>query len=364
MKVKDVTAVIEQIAPLNYAEDFDNVGILVGNSEDKVTNILVTLDTTPEVVEEAIEKGCSLIVSFHPIIFSGLKKITGKNYVERAVILAIKHGITIYATHTALDNSAVGVNFKIAEQLKLTNTQILIPKQQALKQLVTYIEKNKAQALINALGAAGAGHIGNYDYCNFTNLGNGMFRPLEGANPTIGKINELTKVDEVRIEVVVPTHVEANVMQALRDLHNYEEIAYSLIPLANSNQTIGMGMIGELEEEMDEQVFLLYVKTQMNTPFIRHSQLLGKKIKRVAVLGGSGAFAIKNALAANADIYLTADLKYHDFFMAENKLVLADIGHFESEQHTKNLITSYLKEKFTNFVVFNSGINTNPVNYC
>ncbi len=364
IRVKDVALAMEEIAPLAYAEDFDNVGLLVGDYNNEVTEILVTLDTTLEVVEEAIEKNCNLIMSFHPIIFSGLKKLNGKNYVEKAVMTAIKNGINIYATHTALDNSKVGVNFKISEQLALLNTKILIPKLQTIKQLITYVPTEHAEQLKFALYEAGAGKIGNYDSCGFAIEGEGNYRPTAGANPFIGEIGKLEAVNETRIEVIVPQHLEGDVMNALFKNHPYEEVAYSVISLNNQNNYIGIGMIGELENEMEELDFFNYLKTQMNTPVIRHSKLLNKKIKKVAVLGGSGAFGIKNAISAGADIYITADLKYHDFFTAENKLVLADIGHFESEQFTKNLITSYLKEKFTNFVVFNSGINTNPVNYC
>lgn len=364
MQVKDVAKVMEEIAPLTYAEDFDNVGLLVGDYSNNVTGILVTLDTTEEVVEEAIVKNCNLIISFHPIIFSGLKKLNGNNYVEKAVLKAIKNDISIYATHTALDNSKVGVNFKIAEQLKLTNTTILIPKENTIKQLITYVPTENLDALKNALYEAGAGKIGNYDSCGFSTEGKGNFRPIEGANPFIGEKGKLETVAESRVEVIMPQHLEGGILKALFNNHPYEEIAYSVLNLNNKNKYIGIGMIGELEKEMSEQDFFNYLKEQMNTPMIRHSKLLNKKIKKVAVLGGSGAFAIKNAKNAGADIYITADLKYHDFFSAENKLVLADIGHFESEQFTKNLITSYLKEKFTNFVIFNSGINTNPVNYC
>jgi len=364
MQVKDVAKVMEEIAPLTYAEDFDNVGLLVGDYSNDVTGILVTLDTTEEVVEEAIAKNCNLIISFHPIIFSGLKKLNGNNFVEKAVLKAIKNDINIYATHTALDNSKVGVNFKIAEQLRLTNTSILIPKENTIKQLITYVPTENLAALKNALYEAGAGKIGNYDSCGFSTEGKGNFRPIEGANPFIGEKGKLESVAESRVEVVMPQHLEGEILKALFNNHPYEEVAYSVINLNNKNKYIGIGMIGELEKEMSEQDFFSYLKTQMNTPMIRHSKLLNKKIKKVAVLGGSGAFAIKNAKNAGADIYITADLKYHDFFSSENKLVLADIGHFESEQFTKNLITSYLKEKFTNFVIFNSGINTNPVNYC
>lgn len=363
MKVKDFTSALEEIAPLNYAEGFDNVGLLVGDYNDEVTKVLVCLDTTPEVVDEAIKEGANLIISFHPIVFSGLKKLNGKTYVERAVIKAIKYGINIYATHTALDNSFDGVNRGIVNQLGLINAKVLIPKNDILKQLVTYVPTEASEKLKLALYEAGAGKIGNYDSCGFLVEGKGNFRPLEGANPTIGKVGDLEEVAETRIEIIVPQHCEGKILNALFANHPYEEVAYSLINLVNKNQYIGLGMIGELESEMDEKSFITYLKDKMNTPIVRHSRLLDKPIKKIAVLGGSGAFAIKNALAAGADAYITSDLKYHEFFSAEDQIVLMDVGHYESEQFTINLISSYLKEKFSNFVIFNSGIITNPVNY-
>ena len=363
MKVKDFTSALEQIAPLNYAEGFDNVGLLVGNYYDEVTKVLVCLDTTPDVVDEAIREGANLIISFHPIVFSGLKKLNGKTYVERAVMKAIKNDINIYATHTALDNSFEGVNRGIVNQLQLKNAQVLIPKKDAIKKLVTYVPSENAEQLKKALYEAGAGKIGLYDSCGFLLEGKGNFRPLNGANPTIGTIGALEEVNETRIEVVVPQHVERHVLSALFQNHPYEEVAYSLISLVNKNQYIGLGMIGELDNEMSEMEFIAFVKEKMNTPVIRHSRLLNKTIKKVAVLGGSGAFAIPNAIASGADAYITSDLKYHEFFSAEDQIILMDIGHYESEQFTINLISSYLKEKFSNFVVFNSGIITNPVNY-
>lgn len=320
MKVKDFTTALEEIAPLNYAEGFDNVGLLVGDYNDEVTKVLVCLDTTPEVVDEAIALGANMIVSFHPIIFSGLKKLTGSSYVERAVIKAIKNGINIYATHTALDNSFEGVNRGIVNQLGLQNAEVLIPKENSIKKLVTYVPTKDLASLKEALYAAGAGHIGNYDSCGFMVEGKGNFRPLDGANPTIGKVGDLEEVNETRIEVVVPQHRESQILKALFEAHPYEEVAYSLINLENKNQYIGLGMVGELEKEMDEQSFIQYVKQKMNTPVIRHSRLLNKPIKKVAVLGGSGAFAIKSALRAGADAYVTSDLKYHDFFRLRIKL--------------------------------------------
>ena len=363
MKVKDFTSELEKIAPLQYAEGFDNVGLLVGDYNDEVTKVLVCLDTTPEVVDEAIAEGANLIISFHPIIFSGLKKFTGKTYVERSVMKAIKHGINIYATHTALDNSFEGVNRGIINQLNLINPTVLIPKEGAIKKLVTYVPQQNAEQLKLALYEAGAGKIGNYDSCAYLLEGKGNFRPLEGANPTIGKIGEIEEVEETRIEVIVPQHLESSILNALFTTHPYEEVAYSLIALTNTNKYIGLGMTGELQQPMEEKEFITYLKEKMNTPLVRHSRFLNRPIKKIAVLGGSGAFAIKNAIASGADAFVTSDLKYHDFFSAEDQIVLMDIGHYESEQFTINLISSYLKEKFTNFVIFNSGIITNPVNY-
>jgi len=363
MKVSEITNQLEKLAPLAYAEDFDNVGLLVGDANAEVSKILVTLDTTGEVVQEAIEKGANLIVSFHPIIFSGMKKITGKNYVERVVQSAIKNDINIYATHTALDNSRLGVNHQIASRLNLQNTEILIPQKDTLRHLVTYVPLESAEKARNALFEAGAGFIGKYDNCSFNLEGTGTFRPNEGANPYKGEIGKTEFSKEERISIIFNKHLESGIFQALRKSHPYEEIAYELFQLENTNQNIGIGMVGELENEMKEEDFLNYLKEKMQAKMVRHSKLTGKKIRKIAVLGGSGSFAIPAAKQSEADVYITADLKYHDFFQAENQILLADIGHYESEQFTKNLLTAYLSEKFPNFAVLKSEINTNPVHY-
>jgi dinuclear metal center YbgI/SA1388 family protein len=363
MKIVEVIQELEKLAPTAYAEGFDNVGLLVGDAHTEVSKILVTLDTLESVIDEAIEKSANLIVSFHPIVFSGLKKLTGKTYVERVVQKAIKHDIAIYATHTALDNSQLGVNYQICQQLKLQNTEILIPQKSTLRQLITYAPLDHAEKVRKAMLEAGAGSVGNYDYCSFNIEGKGTFRATEGANPFLGEIGEVHTENEVRISVIYSKHVESSVLKALRNAHPYEEIAYEILALENQNQTIGMGMMGELETEMSEDAFLDYLKEKMNTEMVRHSKFRNKKIKTVAVLGGSGSFAIPNAKQKGADVFITADLKYHDFFQAENRILLADIGHYESEQFTKNLLTAYLSEKFPNFAVLNSEINTNPVHY-
>ncbi len=363
MKIKDITACIEEIAPLNYAEGFDNVGLLVGNYNAPVSGVLVTLDTLENVVDEAIEKKCNLIVSFHPIIFSGLKKLNGKNYVERVILKAIKNDIAIYAMHTALDNSFKGVNARICEVLGLQNKKILIPQKNTIKKLTTYAPIENAEEVRLALFKAGAGNIGNYDFCSFNTEGLGTYRGNEHSNPVIGEKGKLHTEKETFISVIYEKHIEQHILSALFSAHPYEEVAYDIVPLDNMHQEIGMGMIGELPEEKLASEFLNYVKEKMNAKGIRHSKILDKPIKKVAVLGGSGSFAIDNAIHKGADIYITADVKYHEFYKAEGKLIIADIGHYESEQFTKNLLVEILTKKFPNFAIILSQRNTNPIYY-
>ena len=351
------------MAPLAYAEDFDNVGLLVGNQEEEITGILVCHDALESVIDEAISKKCNLVVCFHPILFSGLKKITGKDYVEKAVIKAIKNDIAIYAVHTALDNHKNGVNKIFCDALGLINTSILIPKQHFIQKLVTYTTPENATQLRTALFEVGAGTIGNYDNCSFNSEGFSTYQGNENSNPVVGKKGELTQTEEIKIEVVFEKQLQSKMLKALFSNHVYEEVAYEIYSLQNVHQNIGLGMVGELEEPLDELAFLNFVKTKMQCGSIRHTTLLNKKISKVAVLGGSGSFAIKNAIQSGADIFLTADLKYHDFYQSENQIVLADIGHFESERYTKNYIVDFLKEKITNFAVVLSEENTNPVKY-
>lgn len=363
MIIKQVIDTLEELAPLYYAEDFDNVGLLVGNANNEVSGILVTLDTLENVVEEAIAKKCNLIVSFHPIIFGGLKKITGSNYVQRVVIKAIKHDIAIYSMHTALDNSNKGVNAKICEVLGLQNPSILIPKAGTIRKLTTYVPKENAHALKTALFHAGAGNIGNYSNCSFTVDGTGSYKANAGANPYIGKIGETHYEDESQISITYDRANEQKIMKALFKNHPYEEVAYELQTLENKNQNIGMGMVGNLEKSMREEEFFEFLKEKMNVSCIRHSDFIGKKIEKVALLGGSGSFAISAAIAANADVFVTSDLKYHQFYEAEGKILLADIGHYETEQFTKNLLVDYLTKKIPNFAVSLSESKTNPIKY-
>jgi dinuclear metal center YbgI/SA1388 family protein len=363
MKIKEILSVLEEMAPLAYAEDFDNVGLLVGDGNADATGVLVCHDALETVIDEAIEKQCNLVVCFHPILFSGLKKITGKNYVERSILKAIKNDISIYAVHTALDNHQAGVNKIFCDALGLINTKVLVPKQNFIQKLVTYTIPENVEQLRNALFDAGAGKIGNYDDCSFNSKGIGTYMGNENSNPEIGERFEFVEAEEIKIEVTFEKYFQPKILKALFSNHVYEEVAYEIYNLENVHQNIGLGMIGELTEEMSELDFLKMVKEKMNCGGIRHTDFLEKKIKKVAVLGGSGSYAIKNAIAAGADVYLTADLKYHNFYEAENKILLADIGHFESERYTKNYIVDYLTKKIPNFAIVLSQINTNPVKY-
>ena len=363
MIVEDFITHLEALAPLAYAEEFDNVGLLVGDKNTKLTGVLVTLDTLETVVNEAIEKKCNLIISFHPIIFKGLKKITGNSYVERVVLKAIENKIAIYAIHTALDNAFEGANAGLCEILGLQNKTVLIPQSGTLKKLTTYVPEESAEAIKTALFKVGAGNIGNYNNCSFNINGEGTFKGNENSNPVIGVKHILQKEKEVQININFEKHLEKTVLKALFQNHPYEEVAYEIITLENTNQHIGMGMIGVLEAPMNGSEFLNFIKNKFNCAVIRHSELLNTTIQKVAVLGGSGSFAIEAAKSAGAQAFITSDLKYHDFFIAENKLLLADIGHYESEQHIKNILVAYLKKKITNFAVVLSTINTNPVKY-
>jgi dinuclear metal center YbgI/SA1388 family protein len=363
MIVQDIMNQLEELAPLAYAEDFDNVGLLVGNKNSEVSGVLITLDTLETVVDEAIKKNCNLIVSFHPIIFKGLKALTGKDYVERTVLKAIKNDIAIYAIHTALDNSIRGVNDIICNTLGLENKKILIPQRGTIKKLTTYVPLGNANTLRAQLFKAGAGNIGNYDNCSFNAQGQGTYRGNENSNPTLGKRGELHEEAEVQISVTFNKHVESKLLRALFEHHPYEEVAFEVATLDNYDQHIGIGMVGELKETQETKAFLKFVKEKMNVSCIKHSEISKEKIKKIAVLGGSGSFAITAAQRAGADILITSDLKYHDFFSAEKKIIVVDIGHYESEQFTKTFLVDYLSQKNTSFAVVLSTTNTNPVKY-
>jgi dinuclear metal center YbgI/SA1388 family protein len=363
MILKEFTSKLDQIFLIKQAEDFDNVGLLCGNPEREVSGVLVCHDALENVVDEAITKNCNVIVTFHPIIFSGLKSITGKNYVEKAVLKAIENKIAIYAIHTAFDNDYFGVNYKICNELGLKNQGILMPKADNLLQLVVYVPTEFSEKVKNALFEAGAGSIGFYDECSFSIKGNGTFRPVEGSNPFLGAHDVRENADEEMIAVIFEKFKKNKILSAMKSAHPYEEVAYQIYTLENENQYVGLGRLGELENEMEEKDFLKFVKEKFNLEMIRHSEFLNKKIKKVGVLGGSGASGISAAKASGCDAYLTGDIKYHDFFAAEKQILICDIGHFESEQFVTEQLVEILSEKFPTFAFLKSTEKTNPVNY-
>lgn len=362
-QIKDIMQVLEQYAPLPYQESYDNAGLQTGDPTDEVKGILLCLDCTETVLEEAIEKGCNMIVAHHPVIFKGIKSLTGKSYVERTIIKAIQNNIAIYASHTNMDSVHNGVNAKIAEKLELQDVKMLSSKPHTLMQLVTYVPIENTDQVLAALHQAGAGQIGEYSNCSFQVQGTGRFTPSENAAPTTGEKCKPEQVQENRIEVVFPAHLKNGVMNALVTAHPYEEVAHYLTSLENQNQEVGIGMVGELKDTLTEEQFLAYLKEKMNLQGLRYTSIGNKEISKVAVCGGAGSFLIKDAIRSGADAFVTGDVKYHEFFDAEGRLLIADIGHYESEVYTKEIFYDTISKNFPNFAVYLSEINTNPIRY-
>lgn len=363
MKIKDITDFLETLAPPDYQESYDNSGLIVGDANTTVKRALITLDVTEEVLDEAIREKCNLVIAHHPIIFGGIKKLNGKNYVERVVIKAIKNNIGIYAIHTNYDNVLEGVNAEICARLGLKGCQILSPKKHLLKKLFTFIPVKHHERVSKAIFDAGAGFIGNYSETSFNAGGTGTFRGNNVANPSIGKKGVLEKVAEIKFETIFPAHMERRVIKALLEAHPYEEVAYDIVQLENAYQKVGSGMVGNLEKPLGEMDFLKMVRKQLKTNGLRYTSLLNKPVKRVAVCGGAGRFLLPDAIGAGADVFITADFKYHDFFDADGRIVVADVGHYESEQFTKELLARELLKKFTTFAALISKTDTNPIKY-
>lgn len=363
MTIQDILIHIERFAAPELQEDWDNAGLITGQRTWPCTGALLCLDATPEVIKEAAAKGCNLVIAHHPILFKGVKKLNGKTCIEQAIIEAIKKDIAIYAAHTNLDNVVLGVNGKMAEKIGLKNFTTLSPKRKVLRRLITFAPMDKAGAVRQALFAAGAGHIGKYDECSFNSEGTGTFKAGEGADPYVGEVGQRHEERETKIEIVYPFYLEAQVVHALISSHPYEEAAYDIFTMDNVHQGIGAGVIGELEQPMEETTFLTHLKKVFKTAIIRHTALRGKPVKKVALCGGAGSFLTGTAIAQGADFYITADVKYHEFFDAESRTVLADIGHYESEAATIDLLHDLLVKKIPNFAPLKTVVDTNPVRY-
>jgi dinuclear metal center YbgI/SA1388 family protein len=363
MKIREVIKCLEDFAPVSLQEDYDNAGLIIGNANDDCRGIITTLDVTEEVIAEAVFNKCNLIVAHHPIIFKGLKKLNGKNYVERSVISAIKNNIAIYAIHTNLDNVVNGVNYKIAQKLNLQNIQVLSPKENTLKKLVTFSPQANAEEIKNALFTAGAGTIGKYSECSYTVDGIGTFKATKGSHPYVGETGKRHTENETRIEVIFPAYLQEQIVKCLKNSHPYEEAAFDIYSLSNNRNDIGSGITGNFKNPVSEKKLLSLLKTSFGLSIIRHTVLLNKKITKVAVCGGAGSFLVPEAKATGADVYITSDIKYHEFFDADNTILLADIGHYESEQFTIELLADIIRQKFPNFAVLKTETKTNPVHY-
>jgi len=363
MLVSDIIKILEEFAPLSLQENYDNSGLLIGSKNSSITGILLTIDITEDVVNEAIEKKCNFIISHHPLIFKPIKRLTNETETQRCIVKLLKNDIAVYAAHTNFDNVIEGVNAKIADKIGLKNRSVLLPISDKLLKLITYVPKLHAVSVRNAIFEAGAGNIGNYDSCSFAVEGFGTFKANDLAQPFVGDVNKLHIEPEIKLEVILPEYVKSQVINALFKSHPYEEPAYDLIPLQNTSNRLGAGIVGDLENEIDELEFLNNLKEIFNCKTIRHTNLLSKKIKRVALCGGSGSFLLKNAILTGADIFISGDFKYHEFFDAKNQILIADLGHFETEQYTKHIFYELITKKMPTFAVRISETKTNPINY-
>ena len=361
--VKDICSCIEEFAPLSWQESWDNCGLLVGNLDQTVGKVLLTVDINEAVVAEAVDMNARMIVSHHPLMLSGIRQLTGNTDAQRAISLAIKHDIAIYAAHTNMDAAPGGVSYRMAAKLGLTELQALSPQRAGLQKLVTYIPASHFEQVRRAVFEAGAGHIGNYDSCGYSVEGKGTFRALGGAQPFVGQHGELHTEPEIRFETVFPTHFNRQVVTALLNSHPYEEPAYDIYALQNTDMRVGLGLVGNLPAPMNELYFLNKLKEIFSSAVIRHTNLKNREIIRVALCGGSGSSLLEHAIRSKADVFVTADFKYHQFAEAEQNILVADIGHYESEQFVKEIFYELLLKKFSNFAVHFSKIKTNPINH-
>ncbi len=363
MKIKEIVSTLEDYAPLSMQESYDNSGLIAGSDDDQVNSVLLSVDVTEKVIDEAVRRDAGLVISHHPLVFSPLKRITNRSRVERLLMKALRNNIALYAAHTNFDNAARGVNEFICRKLGLKDLQIVSPAAQKLRKLVVFVPSDHADSVRKAIFGAGAGQIGEYDQCSFNLQGEGTFRPSDEASPFTGEKGQMHTEREIRVETIYPFYIEEKVLGAMFESHPYEEVAYDIYPVENKFGEWGMGMTGRMEEPSEEMEFLKTLKEVFSSPVIKHTGLLGGKVEKVAVCGGSGSTLLENAISVGADVFVSADFKYHQFFDADGRIVIADVGHFESEQFTVELFYDILTKKFPKFAVYQTEVNTNPINY-
>lgn len=364
MLIKEIIHHLQELAPLARQEDYDNSGLQVGRVDVDCSGALVCVDVTPAVVNEAIALGCNLIISHHPLIFKPLKHITGSSLTEQSVMIALSNNVTVYSAHTCLDNAPKGVSWKMAHMLGLEQVSVLQPQTNRMLKLSVFVPPTHADKLCESLFEAGAGHIGSYEHCVFRSQGCGSWRPLDGADPCIGTVGEVSSQPEVRLDMMLPVWKREAVEQALLAVHPYERPAYEFVAVRNSEPDAGSGAIGVLPEPMTAAQLALKIKDTFGSPVIRCSLMAPESmVQKVALCGGSGASLISHAIAAGADVYLTSDTKYHDFVDYGKRILLVDIGHHESEQCTKSIFYHLIREIFPNFAVRYSQQDINPIKY-
>jgi dinuclear metal center YbgI/SA1388 family protein len=363
MKLKEIISAFDEFAPFILQEGYDNSGLQTGSPDTEINGAVLCVDVTEEVINEAIQKGVNLVISHHPLIFSGIKSLTGKTYTERIIISALKNDIAILSVHTNIDNAAEGVSSRICAELGMKDLKVLDPVKNALVKLVFFVPADHAEKVRESIFEAGAGVIGNYDMCSFNTSGDGTFRASENTDPFVGEKGKFHTEKEIRVETIMPASITDRVVTSLIKSHPYEEVAYDLYPLANIYKKAGAGLTGQLPEEMSEMDFLRLLKQKFKAGMIRHTGLTGRKVRKVAVCGGSGSYLLGKAIAAGADVFVSGDFKYHQFFDAEKRILIADIGHYESEQFTKELFYELLIKKYPTFALYLSEVNTNPINY-
>jgi len=363
MKLNDLTTFLDSAVPLSFQEGYDNAGLQVGSPDKEIRSALLTLDVTEEVLDEAAYAGCDVIISHHPVIFGGLKQLSGKNVTERIVLKALKQDVAIYSAHTNLDVLENGVSRKMAEKLGLNNVKVLVPLRNRLLKLVVFIPEQHLEKVSEAVFSAGAGVIGGYDKCSFASTGNGSFVAGDGTKPFTGEKGKLHTEREIRFETVLFAHMKSRVIRALLEAHPYEEVAYDLYSLENDNVRTGMGCTGEFSVPLTEKEFLKLLESVFSAKGIRYSKPTGKEISKVALCGGAGGQLINEAMASGAEAYVTGDIRYHSFFEAGPKILLADIGHFESEKFSTEILYDLIIKKFPTFALRFSEVNTNPINY-
>ncbi len=367
MVLQDLQQILEARAPREIAWERDNVGVQTGSNQQRVRSILVTLDVTDAVINEAIRKKISVIISHHPLIFQPIKTLNANTRTGRLLTKLLASKIALYVMHTNLDFTEEGVSFSLATQLQLHQTEVLHQHYQIQKKIVVYVPEEHAEQLIHAMSAQGAGIIGNYEYCSFRTQGVGTFKPRKGAQPFKGKIGRLETASEVRLEMIAPAWNVQNVLQAMRDVHPFEEVAYEIYDLANSSKNLGAGAIGVLKRSQTLTSFLAHVRHCLHVPSLRFAAGLRKTIRRVAVCGGSGSDLISIAIQRGADAFVTADLTYHKFQDCDNRIVLIDAGHYETEIPLVKHLVEYLKSELAarkeKVLVLPSNVKSNFVQY-